>query len=99
MDKDDVVEYLSHIGLKLERMLAFVQTKNKIVKDETILMKGVFNKSTNRKDMYKTPAWLGLRPGKTESSEEPSIASADLKIKDSKKDKNESQASVGSLGK
>ena len=36
VDKNNVVEYLSHVGLKLERMLAFVQTKGKVSEDESL---------------------------------------------------------------
>jgi hypothetical protein len=38
VDKENVVEFLSHVGLKLERMLAYIQTKNKVIRDEEILM-------------------------------------------------------------
>ena len=35
-----MIEYLSHIGLKLERMLAFVHTKSKSITNEEIILKG-----------------------------------------------------------
>lgn len=68
------MEYLSHVGLKLERMLAFIQTKNKVIKDEEVLIKGAFNRS-EQNEIYKPPTWLGLNP--KEISFENSQASSD----------------------
>ena len=34
VDRLNVVEYLSHAGLKLERLLAFIESKNQTLKDD-----------------------------------------------------------------
>jgi len=63
VDKENVIEYLSHIGLKLERMLAFVHTKSKSITNEDIILKGrMKNESQDLLEMYRPPAWLGLNP-------------------------------------
>lgn len=42
----NAVEFLSHIGLKLERMLAFVYTRNKVIRDEKMDEDEIYEKGT-----------------------------------------------------
>jgi hypothetical protein len=58
-----VIEYLSHIGLKLERMLAFIYTKNKVIRDEEIEEIDIFDvfEEQNMR-ITKPPDWLSINP-------------------------------------
>ena len=59
VDKQNVVEYLSHVGLKLERMLAFINTQNKTDMKQT---KGMAELVSNQSGIYKPSVNLGLNP-------------------------------------
>lgn len=66
----NVVEYLSHAGLKLERLLAFIESKNQTLKDnqafivslKSLIVKRNTLNNNNEDDIYKPPNWLGLNP-------------------------------------
>ena len=59
----NAIEYLSHIGLKLERMLAFIYTKNKVIRDEEIPECDIFESLPDKTGrVTRPPEWLGLNP-------------------------------------
>ena len=59
----NVVEFLSHLGLKLERMLAFIHTKNKVVRDEEIDEDDIFEIQEGiGARISRPPDWLGINP-------------------------------------
>jgi hypothetical protein len=58
---------LSHIGLKLERMLAFIYTKNKVIRDEEIHEGDIFERlPDNTGRVTRPPEWLGLNPNRVD---------------------------------
>ena len=63
MTSQNVIEYLSHIGLKLERMLAFIYTKNKVIRDEEIEEVDIFEVFEEKNcRITKPPDWLSINP-------------------------------------
>ena len=62
VSSSNVTEYLSHIGLKLERMLAFIYTKDKNIREEEITEAEIFRSLDRDVRISQTPQWLGLNP-------------------------------------
>lgn len=59
--KSNINDYLSELGLKLERMIALIQTKKGIYKMESINTdQAYFEEGKNNEKFYRPPKWLGL---------------------------------------
>ena len=59
--KGNINDYLSELGLKLERMLALIHTKKGIYKEESINTdQAYFEEGKNNDKFYRPPKWLGL---------------------------------------
>ena len=69
VSSSNVTEYLSHIGLKLERMLAFIYTKDKNIREEEITEAEIFKSLDPDTRISQTPGWLGLNPSTVDFDE------------------------------
>lgn len=61
INRSNIVDYLSYLGLKLERMLSFAQTRSKTYKNDENLVIGMINREEMRKaGKLQPPGFLGL---------------------------------------
>jgi hypothetical protein len=67
----NVVENLSKVGMNLEKRLSYIYTKNKLIKDENILLRCVYNQQYKEmEDMFVSPEFLGLNQADISSDDE-----------------------------
>ena len=86
-----MADNLSKVGMSLEKMLAYIYTKNKSIKDENILLRCVYNQQYKDVDnMFVSPPFLGLKAAEPSSEEESGDERIFQREKDIELDNNDS---------